>query len=218
MIRIKVCGITNREDAVAAVEAGADALGFIFVEGTPRYIPPERAAPIIERLPPFVTPVGVFWNHPRGHVKAVAETCGLRALQFHGDEGPEDLSGYGLSVIKTIKLPPASTIEGLPEYRIRERFQAFMFQTVAAAILLDSAARWSEGEMREPIEWRMARTFEVGRARLILSGGLTPDNVARAVEVVRPYGVDVNSGVEAAPGRKDHEKVRRFVAEARRAG
>lgn len=227
MVRVKVCGITSLEDAMVCVEAGADALGFIFVEGTPRYITPERVAPIIERLPPFVTAVGVFWDHPRGHVKAVAETCGLRALQFHGNEAPEDLSGYGLPVIKTIKLPPASTIEGLPEYRIRERFQALLYRAVASAILLDSSARWSEGETREPIEWRLVRTFEMGpitpsrgegRARLILSGGLHPDNVAHAIGVVRPYGVDVNSGVEAAPGRKDPEKVRRFVAEARRTG
>ena len=218
MVRIKVCGITTLEDAMVAVDAGADALGFIFVENTPRYITPERAAPIIERLPPFVTAVGVFWDHPRGHVKAVAETCGLRALQFHGNEAPEDLSGYGLSIIKTIKLPPAATIDGLPEYRIRERFQALLYRPVASAILLDSSARWSEGEAREPIEWRMARTFGMGHARLILSGGLSPDNVAHAIDVVRPYGVDVNSGVEASPGRKDPEKVRRFVAEARRPG
>jgi phosphoribosylanthranilate isomerase len=218
MVRVKVCGITNLEDATVAVEAGADALGFIFVENTPRYIAPERAAPIIDRLPPFVTAVGVFWDHPRGHVKGVAETCGLRALQFHGSEAPEDLSGYGLAVIKTIKLPPTSTIEGLPEYRIREQFQALLYRAVASAILLDSSARWSEGETREPIEWRLARTFEMGRSRLILSGGLNPDNVARAIDVVRPYAVDVNSGVEASPGRKDPEKIRRFVAEARRTG
>jgi phosphoribosylanthranilate isomerase len=218
MVRVKVCGITTLEDAMVAVEAGADALGFIFVENTPRYIAPERAAPIIDRLPPFVTAVGVFWDHPRGHVKAVAETCGLRALQFHGNEAPEDLSGYGLAIIKTIKLPPASTVEGLPEHRIRERFQALLYRSVASAILLDSSARWSEGETREPIEWRLARTFEMRRSRLILSGGLSPDNVAHAIDVVRPYAVDVNSGVEASPGRKDPDKVRRFVTEARRTG
>jgi phosphoribosylanthranilate isomerase len=217
--RVKVCGITGHADAQAAVAAGADALGFIFVENTPRFVTPEQVAPIVRALPPFVTPVGVFWDHPRGHVKAVAETCGLRALQFHGDETPEDVAGFGVPVIKTIKLPPATTIEGLPEYRITERFRAFLYQRVAAAILLDSAARWSEGEARDPIEWTMARHFQaVGRTRLVLSGGLTPDNVRRAVEVVRPYAVDVNSGVEAAPGRKDHDRLRRFVAAVRSAG
>lgn len=220
MIRVKVCGITSAADARIAVEAGADAVGFIFVEGTPRFVRPEEVAPIVRWLPPFVTPVGVFWDHPAGHVKAVAEACGLRALQFHGDEPPDDLRGYALPVIKTVKMPPASTLEGLPEYRVGESWRALQYRTVASAILLDSAARWSEGERREPIEWVVARTL-VSRHEhamsVILSGGLTPDNVARAVAVVRPYGVDVNSGVEASPGRKDPDKVRRFIAEARRA-
>jgi phosphoribosylanthranilate isomerase len=216
-VRVKVCGITTAEDAALAVEAGADALGFIFVENTPRFVTPEQVRPIVRWLPPFVTPVGVFWDHARAHVKAVAETCGLRALQFHGDETPEDLAGYDLPVIKTIKLPPASTVEGLPEYRVREQIQMLQYRPVVAAVLLDTAARWSEGEAREPIAWRMVAMRGPGQPRLILSGGLTPDNVARAIAVVRPYGVDVNSGVEAGPGRKDPEKVRRFMAEVRRA-
>jgi phosphoribosylanthranilate isomerase len=217
MIRVKICGITNAADARVAVEAGADALGFIFVEGTPRFVTPEQVAPIIRKLPPFVTPVGVFWDHPAGHVKAVAEACGLRALQFHGNEAPEDLADYTLPVIKTIKMPPASTIEGLLQYRMRDKWEMLRYHHVASAILLDSTARWSEGEAREPLEWVLAQATTQGPRLVILSGGLTPDNVARAVEIVRPYGVDVDSGVEAAPGRKDAEKVRRFVAEARRA-
>jgi phosphoribosylanthranilate isomerase len=222
MTRVKICGITNLEDALTAVAAGADALGFIFVENTPRVVTPEQVAPIVRQLPPFVTPVGVFWDHGRGHIKAVAETCGLRALQFHGDESPEDVAGYDLPVIKTIKLPPASTIEGLPEYRIGKVAQVLRYRTVASSILLDTAARWSEGEAREPIEWRQARWLQTGaggvRIHVILSGGLTPDNVARAVAVAQPYAVDVNSGVEARPGKKDPDKMRRFVAETRRAG
>ena len=91
--RVKICGITNLEDALTAVDAGADALGFIFVENTPRFVTPAQVAPIVRALPPFVTPVGIFWDHPMGHIKAVAEACGLRALQFHGDEKPEDLEG-----------------------------------------------------------------------------------------------------------------------------
>jgi len=222
MTRVKICGITNFDDARVAVAAGADALGFIFVEGTPRFVTPEQVAPIVRRLPPFVTPVGVFWDHPGGHVKAVAEACGLRALQFHGDEKPEELAGYDLPVIKTIKLPPASTIEGLPEYRVSELFGALRYRAVAAALLLDTAVRWSEGETREPIEWKriamsgLMRTPDA-RVHVILSGGLTPDNVAHAIRIVRPYAVDVNSGVEARPGKKDPDKVRRFIAEARRA-
>jgi phosphoribosylanthranilate isomerase len=219
MVRVKICGITNLDDAMTGVEAGADALGFIFVEGTPRYVTPEAVAPIVRALPPFVTPVGVFWDHPSGHVKAVAEACGLRALQFHGDESPEDVAGHALPVIKTIKLPPpAADLAGLRPYRIgpQLRVRQYLAKGVAA-ILLDSAAKWSEGEPRQPLEWQAARQL-AAVARIILAAGLTPDNVARAVTTARPYGVDVNSGVEATPGRKDPDKVWRFVAEARRAG
>ena len=223
MTRVKICGITNLEDARMAVQAGADALGFIFVENTPRFVTPEQVALIVRRLPPFVTPVGIFWDHPAGHVKAVIEACGLRVVQFHGDEKPEDCQGYSVPVIKTIKLPPVSTIDGLPEYRVSERFGAFLYRKVVAAYLLDSQARWSEGEGREPLEWRSIRLMADMSPRdapvppIVLSGGLTPDNVATAVDIVRPFAVDVNSGVEARPGKKDPHKVRRFIAEARRA-
>lgn len=219
---MKVCGITNAADARLSVAAGADALGFIFVEGTPRFIEPAAAAAIIAWLPPFVTPVGVFWDHAEGHVKAIAEQCRLGALQFHGDEAPEALAGYRLPVIKTIKLPAASTIEGMPEFRVSEKIEVLKYVKVAAAVLLDTAARWSEGEAREPIEWRQAAAIaatygDKPRPKVILSGGLTPENVAQAIGLVKPYGVDVNSGVEASPGAKDPDKVRRFVAAARSA-
>ncbi len=213
MVRVKICGITNLADAMTAVEAGADALGFIFVEGTPRFVTPEQAAPIIHALPPFVTPVGVFWDHPAGHVKAVAEACGLRALQFHGDEKPEDLEGYSLPVIKTIKLaPPSEELGGRPPWPVVRELR---YRKRVAALLLDSAARWSEGQARQPIEWTHARDLGGRGWRVILSAGLTPENVRRAVMTVRPYAVDVNSGVEAEPGRKDPDKVWRFIAEAK---
>jgi phosphoribosylanthranilate isomerase len=221
MTRVKICGITNLDDARMAVQAGADALGFIFVEKTPRFVTPELVASIVRWLPPFVTPVGVFWDHPTGHVKAIIEACRLRAIQLHGDEKPEDWEDFSVPVIKTVKLSPATTIEGLPEYRVGERINALWWRKVAAAILFDSNARWSEGgETREPIEWRSiammgAMVPPERRPAVILSGGLTPDNVARAVDIVRPHAVDVNSSVEARPGKKDPDKVRRFIAEAK---
>jgi phosphoribosylanthranilate isomerase len=217
MTRVKICGITNLDDARVAVDAGADALGFIFVENTPRFVTPSLVAPIVRWLPPFVTPVGVFWEHPSGHVKAVAEACGLRALQFHGDEPPETLTGYALPVIKTIKLPPASTIDGLTEHRIGDFIGAQQYRGHVAALLFDTAVRWSEGERREPVEWRRLAMWRPHDARVhvILSGGLVPDNVRQAVDIVRPYAVDVDSGVEAKPGKKDPDKVRRFVTEAK---
>jgi phosphoribosylanthranilate isomerase len=203
-MKIKICGITSDEDARLCVEAGADALGFIFVERTPRYVTPETATHIIAGLPPFVTPVGVFWDHAPGHVKAVAEQCGLGALQFHGDEAPEELQEYRLPVIKTLKVTGREDLAAMSRYRV-------------SAFLLDSPARWSEGLARPPIPWDVAA--EAARLRpVLLSAGLTPDNVGVAVQRVRPYGVDVNSGVEASPGRKDPARVRRFVAEARAAG
>jgi len=200
-VRVKICGITNPEDARLAVEAGTDALGFIFVEGTPRFITPDLAAAIISELPPFVTPVGVFWDHPPGHVKAVAEACGIRVLQFHGAEPPETLGEYRMPVIKTIKVERAADLRQMDGYRV-------------AAFLLDSPARWSEGEARQPIQWRLAREA-ASRGPIILSAGLTPDNVATAIQIALPYGVDVNSGVETVPGRKDPEKVRRFIRAAK---
>jgi phosphoribosylanthranilate isomerase len=148
-------------------------------------------------------------------VKAVAEACGLRALQFHGDEKPEDLAGFGLPVIKTVKLPPAGeAIEGRRPYRVEPQLRIAQFRGRVAAVLLDSETRWSEGEARQPIEWELARHF-AGVVPIVLSGGLTPENVGRAVATARPYAVDVNSGVEAAPGRKDPDKVWRFIAEAK---
>ena len=203
MVRVKICGITNVEDAKASVDAGADALGFIFVEGTPRFITPDAAARIIATLPPFVTPVGVFWNHAPGHVKAVAERCRLGALQFHGDEPPEALAGADLPTIKVIKVSGPESLQAMDRYAV-------------SAFLLDSPARWSEGAPRAPIAWELARRA-AARGPIILSAGLTPDTVSAAVSVARPFGVDVDSGVEARPGKKDPEKVRRFVLAAKAA-
>ena len=203
MIRVKVCGITNAEDARASIAAGADALGFNFVEGTPRYIRPEVAAAIIAELPAFVTPVGVFWDHPAGHVKAVAEQCRLGALQFHGDETPEALGEHSLPTIKVIKVTGHDDLARMDAYG-------------RSSVMLDSPARWSQGEARAPISWEVARAAALLRP-IILSAGLTPDNVEVAVRSVRPYAVDVASGVEASPGKKDADKVRRFVAAARAA-
>jgi phosphoribosylanthranilate isomerase len=202
-MRIKICGITNLDDARLCVDAGADALGFIFVPGTPRCVTAEAAARIIAELPPLVTPVGVFWDHAPGQVKATAEQCRLGALQFHGDEAPEDLLEHRLPVIKTLKVAGAADLARMSDYRV-------------AAFLLDSPTKWSEGLARPPIPWDVAADA-ARRHPILLSAGLTPDNVGVAVRRVRPYGVDVNSGVEARPGRKDEARVRRFVAEARAA-
>lgn len=196
-VRVKMCGITSAADAALCVEAGADALGFIFVEDTPRYIAPAAARAIIAGLPPFVTAVGVFWDHPRAHVLAVAAECGLGAIQLHGEEDPEAFGDLALPVLRTIKVRDGGDLARMARYR-------------AAAFLLDSHEKWSEGEPRMPIPWHLVPEHAAGR-RVILAGGLTPDNVAEAVRVVRPFAVDVNSGIEARPGCKDPDRVRHFM-------
>jgi phosphoribosylanthranilate isomerase len=202
-IRVKICGITSLDDALRAAEAGADALGLIFVEGTPRCVTPDAAAAIAAGLPPFICPVGVFWDHSPVHVTRVVTECGLGAVQLHGAEPPETVAAMPRPVVKTVKIRGPEDLAQLDRYK-------------PAAFLLDSPARWSEGEARTPIPWTLARQA-AARARVILSAGLTPETVGEAIRVARPWGVDVNSGVEAAPGRKDPDKVRRFIRAARAA-
>ena len=187
MIKIKVCGITSVDDALWAADSGADALGLIFVEGTPRYVTPAAATAIVAALPPFVWAVGVFWDHPAAHVRAVATECGLRAVQLHGTEPPEAVAALDLPVLKTVKVGGRADLAALDRYK-------------PAAFLLDSAARWSEGQARTPISWTLAREA-AGRGRVILSAGLTPETVSEAIRVARPWGVDVDSGVEDAQGQ-----------------
>ncbi|HEX2500953.1 MAG TPA: phosphoribosylanthranilate isomerase [Methylomirabilota bacterium] len=200
-LRVKICGIMSLDDALCAAEAGADALGLIFVEGTPRYVTPAAASAIVAGLPPFVCPVGVFWDPSPAHVAAVVAECGLGAVQLHGAEPPELVAAMPRPVLKTIKVREAADLAQLDSYK-------------PAAFLLDSPARWSEGEARAPIPWTLARQA-TARGRVILSAGLTPETVGEAVCTARPWGVDVNSGVEAAPGRKDPARVERFIRAAR---
>lgn len=203
MTRVKVCGITCREDAVAAVEAGADALGFVFVPGTPRCVRPEVAEGIVGVLPPFITPVGVFMNQPLEEVVRIAARCGLQAIQLHGDEPEAYSRRIPLRVIKAVRVRDAESLRILPTYP-------------AHAFLLDAFVEGQPGGTGTPIAWELAVQAK-GHAPIILSGGLRPETVGPAVRRVRPYGVDVSSGVEVSPGRKDHQKVREFIAAVRQA-
>lgn len=202
-VRIKICGITNEADAAAAVRAGADALGFIFYTGSPRCVAPDRVAEIVAGLPPFVVPVGVFVNAAAGDVEGICETAGIQVVQLHGDETPGFcgvLAGPGRSVIKAFRVRDASWKSAAAAYPV-------------GAVLLDTFAEDRYGGTGATFDWRLV---EGSPHRVILSGGLNPDNVAEAVRSVRPYGVDTGSGVEREPGRKDHDKVRAFVEAARR--
>lgn len=197
--KVKICGLTRLPDALAAVEAGADALGFMFFAGSKRNIAPAAAAQIIRALPPFVAKVGVFVNASAETVRATIAECGLDTLQFHGEETPEFCRQFApLKVVKAFRIQNADSLKPLPEYAVD-------------AWLLDSYVAGQRGGTGEKFNWDLAaQAKELGRP-VILAGGLTPENVADAVQQVWPYGVDVSSGVESAPGQKDAGMVRRFV-------
>jgi len=201
MIKIKICGITNIEDALAAVEAGADALGFVFYNKSPRNISPEQAAALIRRLPPFVQTVGLFVNEELAVVNGIADRCGLDIVQLHGDETPEYCSGVRRRLIKAFRVKDETCLDLIDDYDV-------------AACLLDAWSPSAYGGTGKTFNWEIAAAAAASK-RIILAGGLTPGNVAAAVRAVRPYAVDVSSGVEAAPGRKDHKILQQFIEAAR---
>ena len=198
MTKVKICGITNLDDALVAIDAGADALGFVFYEKSPRNLNPMQASAIIAKLPPFVQTVGLFVNEEAERVNWTADFCGLDLIQLHGDEEPEYCQEIKRRVIKAFRVKEAASLASLKNYRV-------------AGHLLDAWSPAAPGGTGETFNWDLAREA-AGSGRLILAGGLTPDNVRRAVEQVRPYAVDVSSGVESAPGKKDHDKVREFIS------
>lgn len=207
-LRIKICGITRKEDALTAIEAGADALGFVFVPGTPRFIEPGRAAAIARGLPPFVSRVGLFVNAAPELIEATLAEVGLDTVQLHGDEAPEvgrSLLGR-VRVIQAFRVQGPETLHRLPDHR--ESTHAW---------LLDAYVPGASGGTGARFDWTLAvQARDLGHP-LILAGGLKPENIADAVRQVRPFAVDVSSGVESAPGRKDPEKVRRLISAARSA-
>lgn len=197
-IRVKICGITNPEDAWAAVEHGASALGFMFFEGSSRWVTTEQAAEIIESLPPFIAKVGVFVNPSAEEVRRVIGETGVDTLQFHGEEEPAFCRGFGLKAIKAFRVRDESVLEELRKYG-------------QEAWLLDSYVAGQQGGTGQPFRWEIARAAVPLGRKVILAGGLTPENVGAAIRAVQPYGVDVSSGVESAPGKKDAEKMKRFL-------
>ena len=203
MTRVKICGITSPEDAAAAVEAGADAVGLVFVPGTPRVVTPARAAAIVERLPPLVATVGVFVDQPLEEVCRIVALLRLSAVQLHGHENEAFSRGVPVPVIRALRVRDAASLQPLATYP-------------AQAFLLDAYVEGQPGGTGRAIPWGLALQAK-GTRPIILSGGLRPDTVAEAVRLVRPYGVDVSSGVERSPGRKDHRKVREFIVNVRQA-
>jgi phosphoribosylanthranilate isomerase len=199
---LKVCGITSLVDALHAVREGATALGFVFWPTSPRVISPERARDIVAVLPNDVTPVGVFVNERPDQVRAVVTTTGIKAVQLHGDESAQDFDFLECPVLRSVTLDEMS-----------ETSRRWPAETTW---LIDAADRVRRGGTGVAVDW--ARAYTVARHhKVVLAGGLTPANVEEAIRTVRPFGVDVSSGVEASPGIKDVEKVAQFLVNARRA-
>jgi len=202
-VRVKICGITRAEDAHAAVEAGVHALGFVFHEPSPRYVSPEQAASIIRTLPPLVSAVGVFVNKAREEIETVASIAGLQLIQLHGEEQPSDCVGLSRPVIKAFRYANDQPFPNLTDYHV-------------AGLLVEAKVPHLCGGSGLTMDWELfnehleqhARTI---RSRLVLAGGLDAQNVARAVSTVKPFAVDVSSGVEDEPGIKSRKKIKEFM-------
>lgn len=184
-----------------AAEAGADALGFVFYPSSPRCVSVEKARDIIKRLPPYVTTVGVFADQDEKTIQDAVSACGLDIIQLQGKESPEFCERLGLRVIKAIRVKDRASLQGMERYHVR-------------AYLLDTYRKGIPGGTGESFDWAIAGEAKK-HGRIILAGGLTPENVAEAIDKVQPYAIDVSSGVETSPGKKDAHKTRRFIAAAR---
>jgi phosphoribosylanthranilate isomerase len=206
-VRVKVCGLTSVEDAAAAVAAGADALGFVLWPGSPRAVDLERARSIARSLPPFVSRVGVFVDASREELEQAAAFVGLDVLQLHGEEPPELAAALSRRTLKAIRVGPGF-----------EPQQALRYVGAASGLLLDTRADGAPGGSGQRFDWSLACAVRASAPFLVLAGGLDAGNVAEAIAAVGPDAVDVSSGVEAALGRKDADKLRAFVAAVEGAG
>ena len=199
MTKIKICGITNKEDALWAINLKVDALGFIFAD-SPRRVKPEIVQEIIKLLPPFVSSVGVFVDEDREKVKEIAKSCGLTTLQFHGQEPPSYCKEFKQKVVKAFRVKDKSVLK-----------KAAQYQNKVDAYLLDTYSPFTYGGTGKTFDWSIAKEIKEFGLPIILSGGLNPENIREAISEVDPYGVDVSSGVEGRPGKKNLEKLINFV-------
>ena len=198
MTRVKVCGITNSEDAFCAVRLGATALGFVFYEKSPRFVTPAEAGEIIRRLPPFITKVGVFVNAEADYLREAKDVAGFDVYQFHGDEPPGFCAAFGEDYIKAVRVKDSDSLNAVKLYDT----DAFLF---------DAYSPDAYGGTGENFSWDVLSGRKLWDKFVILSGGLNSDNVRNAIRAVNPYAVDVSSGVESSPGIKDHTKLKQFM-------
>jgi len=201
-VKVKICGITSVADGVAAAEAGADMIGLMFYERSPRHISLATAAEISRAVSPFIVKVGVFVNPTEEAVFRAIGECGVTLLQFHGEEAPEFCTQFGVMSMKAFRVRDAASLAALPNYQ-------------TDAYLLDAYSPDAHGGTGAKFNWDLAIDAKQLGKPVFLAGGLTPENVGEAVRRVQPFGVDVSSGVESAPGKKDPAKVRGFVAAAK---
>ncbi len=201
-IKVKICGTTSLKDAFLAVESGADAIGFIFYKMSPRNISQKEAKEIILQLPPFIETVGVFVNETSDKINRIAEQCKLNSIQLHGEESPALCRRVKRKVIKAFRVKNADSLKSIASYDV-------------SGFLLDSYNGGSKGGTGQVFDWNLALRVKK-QGPVILAGGLNPYNVFTAIHRVKPYGVDVCSGVEKSPGIKDHEKIREFIKSVRR--
>ena len=202
---VKICGITNLSDALGASQAGADALGFIFVPTSPRVVTRKRASEILAALPETVMTVAVVADESPEFLKGLLRVCPFKAIQFHGKEGPEEvlaLKGHA-RLIKAIRVQDAKSIQEIPRYKGVD------------SILLDTHRRDKPGGTGIPFDWNLIKEAKSFGMPIIVAGGLHPSNVADLIRKAQPYGIDVASGVEMAPGRKDHGLIREFIVKAK---
>lgn len=201
-IWIKICGITNIEDALKAVELGVDALGFVFYEKSPRKITKEKAKEIIGSLPKEVVKVGLFVDELEEKVNEIASYCNFDILQFHGDETPDYCKKFPQKIIKAFRIKDKESLANIPKYEVDY-------------YLLDAYSEAAPGGTGKTFNWDLAKEAKKFGRPIILSGGLNSDNIIGALEKVSPFGVDVSSGVESSPGRKDHKKLKDFITKMR---
>ena len=199
--RVKICGITSIVDGLAAIHAGADAIGLVFYPPSPRYLVPARAAELVNQLPPFVSVVGLFVNAPQVEILEIATICRLDGIQLHGDEPPKACLGLPGRVIKAVRVARREDLVGLDDYPV-------------SGLLLDAKIGSAYGGTGHRFDWSLLRGFQ-SRHPVILAGGLHDGNVANAIREVRPFAVDVSSGVEITPGSKNPEKMLRFTRQVR---
>ena len=201
MVKVKICGITNLEDAQTAVDYGAEVLGFIFYPKSPRRVTVRTVKEITRALPPFVLTVGVFVNETVETIRKTVQQCGLSLVQLHGDESPEFCDRLDFRAIKAIRVSGPEDLKRIQDYKVQ-------------GVLLDSYHPDFYGGTGDPIDWKVLQSLSIDKP-VLLSGGLTPENIRQAIQTVSPYGVDVCSGVEEKPGKKSPEKIKLFIKNAK---